>query len=114
MRRPTHLKRKYSSGDWVQVRHNNIMFYARLLGMEFNSDALAIFMYEEESRISEWAVLPIEIINGKDFRIRKLSYKEENMLPSLVRLKSYVFNNEWIRYGNTNFDIVDIWYYIIV
>ena len=107
MRKPTHLKRKYSSGDWIQVHHNNIMFYARLLGLLLDKDALVLYMYEQETMTCEWATLPIEIVNSKDFKIRKLSYKEENMIPSLVRLSSYVFNDDWIVYRNTNFDIQD-------
>lgn len=100
------MKKNYNCGDWVQLHHMGNVYYARLLGLMPDYNVMVIYTYEPDNMTSSWTTVPMDIFN--DFRLRKLSYKEINMIPSIVQLGSYVFNEDWIQYSRTNFDLREI------
>ena len=72
-------------------------FYARLLGI--CNDQFALYVYDQANGLAGWRGIPVDT----ELCIRKLSLKEENMLPTDVRLCSYVAGEDWIDYRHTNF-----------
>jgi hypothetical protein len=100
------VKANYKSGDWIRFYHNGVKLYGRLLCILPEEDDMVIYVYEQESLLHDWTAIPLDVVNN-EFTMKKLTYKEECMIPSNIRLASYVFNEEWLRYNFTNFELTE-------